>query len=602
LVPVRLTISRKFFAVLAVLAPLIMAVAIAGVVGLASMKSEVDQVFGDNVHAILLSTTLAADLSRAEETALDLTAAFTRGKRQLDNARLDQSIIPAVVTDLGELKVLHARDSPAERARVAALYQGWSRFIALRGAGMLGPEGLPGAVGRADRLSTEIAGIFAGLRTITQQQANLEVLHAGQAHARATGTYDTGRLLIWAIAIGAFALGIGSVLLLTRNVVPRIRRFSQFASAIAPGDLSGRLDARGSDELASLGRALNEMVARRAVVARHQDVQSEFVEALQVTSSEDVAHDLLKRQVERSIAGSAVVVLNRNNSDDRLEATTALPEDSPIKQPLTDAKPRSCLAVLFARPHHEDPEREPLTRCEVCGKTGRRTTCEPLLVGGEVIGSVLVEHDEPLHEQDTAALRESVAQAAPVLANLRNLAVAEFRAATDGLTGLPNKRAVQDTVKRMSAHASRTLAPLSAIVLDLDHFKKINDSFGHGRGDDVLAAVGAVLSETVRTSDFVGRNGGEEFIVLLPDTDADHAAVAAEKIRAAIASITVYGVEREITASLGIATIPQHAGDADQLVRSADRALYVAKTSGRNRAETAVANSPREPELERVSV
>jgi len=212
-------------------------------------------------------------------------------------------------------------------------------------------------------------------------------------------------------------------------------------------------------------------------------------------------------------------------------------------------------------------------------------------VGGEVIGSVLVEHGEPLHEQETTALRESVSQAAPVLANLRYLALAEFRASTDGLTGLPNKRAVKDAIKRMAAQASRTLAPLSAVALDLDNFKQINDSVGHGRGDDVLAAVGAVLSETVRTSDFVGRTGGEEFIVLLPDTDAHSAAIVAEKIRAAIAEISVPGVERRLTVSLGIASIPQHAGDGDQLVRSVDRALYVAKTKGRNRTEIAVAGS-----------
>jgi diguanylate cyclase (GGDEF)-like protein len=593
---IHLTISRKFFAVLAVLAPLMLAVAIAGAVGLTSMKSELDQVFGENVHAIVLSTTLAADLSKAEGSALDLAAAFTRGERLVDNARLDESVIPAVNADLVELKAFHAQDPLAERARVQAFYRGWARFIALRETGVLGIDGLRGAVGRTDALTTEIQATFDGLRAVTQREVQSEEIRAGRAHARAAGTYDTSRLLIWAMAIGALALGIGSMFLLTRNVVPRITRFSQFASAVAAGDLSGRLHPRGSDELASLGRALDEMVQRRALVADHQDIQSEFVETLQVTSSEEVAHDLLKRQVERSIAGSSVVVLNRNNSDDRLEATTTLAESSSLRQTLVDAKPRSCMAVLFARPHQEDPEREPLSRCEVCGKTGRRTTCEPLLVGGEVIGSVLVEHDAALREHDTAALRESVAQAAPVLANMRNLAVAEFRASTDGLTGLPNKRAVQDSVKRMAAHASRTMAPLSAIVLDLDHFKKINDSFGHGRGDDVLAAVGAVLSDTVRASDFVGRNGGEEFIVLLPDTDADRAAMAAEKIRVAISQITVSGVDRDITASLGIATIPEHAGDGDQLVRSADRALYVAKTNGRNRAEIAVATSAPEPE------
>ena len=178
--------------------------------------------------------------------------------------------------------------------------------------------------------------------------------------------------------------------------------------------------------------------------------------------------------------------------------------------------------MLFARTHTEDPDREPLTRCEVCGETGRKTTCEPLLVGGEVIGSVLVEHDRAA-ERTTRPRRcanrsRRPRPCSPTCATSRSPSSAP---STDALTGLPNKRAVKDTVKRMSAHASRTLSPLSAIVLDLDHFKQINDTFGHGRGDDVLAAVGAVLAETVRASDFVGRNGGEEFIVLLPDTDAE---------------------------------------------------------------------------------
>jgi diguanylate cyclase (GGDEF)-like protein len=593
---VRMTMSRKFFAVLTVLVPLIVAVALAGAVGLASMKSAFDRVFADNVHVSQVSTTLGADLARADILALRLATATDLAERRGLNATLDQSVVPDVDTALAELQALHANDTRAERGAVDRLVRGWSQFVALRDTGVLGAQSaVVGGLSGSNRLTRQIAGIFDPLSAITQTQAALEAAHAGQAHARAVQTYDTSRLVIWAIAIGAFGLGIGSMLLLTRDVVPRIRRYSQFASAVASGDLSGRLDSRGSDELATLGRALDEMVERRAVGAKQQEVQSEFVDTLQVTDSETVAHDLLKRQVERSIVGSSVVVLNRNNSDDRLEATTALRADSTLTTSLTDAKPRSCLAVLFARPHSEDPEHEPLTRCAVCGKAGRRTTCEPLLVGGEVIGSVLVEHTEPLQEQETAALRQSVSQAAPVLANLRNLALAEFRAATDGLTGLPNKRAVTDTIKRMAAQASRNVAPLSAIVMDLDHFKKINDGFGHERGDDVLATVGAVLSETVRASDFVGRNGGEEFIVLLPDTDADRALVVAEKIRVAIGQISVSGVQREITVSLGIAAIPQHAGDGDQLVRSADRALYVAKTNGRNRTEIAVANASHQP-------
>ena len=111
-----------------------------------------------------------------------------------------------------------------------------------------------------------------------------------------------------------------------------------------------------------------------------------------------------------------------------------------------------------------------------------------------------------------------MAQAAPVLGNLRNLALAEFRANNDSLTGLPNKRATDDTLKRMVAQANRSVMPLTAAMLDLDHFKQINDRFGHAKGDEVLAAVGATLRSCLRGSDFAGRFGGEELLVLFPDT------------------------------------------------------------------------------------
>ncbi|CAA9530664.1 MAG: hypothetical protein AVDCRST_MAG67-4125 [uncultured Solirubrobacteraceae bacterium] len=122
--------------------------------------------------------------------------------------------------------------------------------------------------------------------------------------------------------------------------------------------------------------------------------------------------------------------------------------------------------------------------------------------------------------------------------------------------------------------------------MTLDHFKAINDTYGHGKGDDVLAAVGAVAASTVRAGDFVGRFGGEEFAAVLPDTDRAGALEAAEKLRAAIATITVPGIDRPITASFGVAVMPDDAGEPDLLLREADRALYSAKRAGRNRVET----------------
>ena len=199
------------------------------------------------------------------------------------------------------------------------------------------------------RLTDQLAAIFQPFSAIIQSEANLEAAQAGKAYAHAVQSYHTSRLIIWAIAIVACLLGVSSMLVLTRNVVPRITRYSRFASTVATGDLSVRVASRGSDELATLGSSLNDMVERR-----------EFVDALQVIDNEELAHDLLKRQVERSVPGSSAVVLNRNNSNNRLEATTPVSEAYGLAQSLAGAKPRSCMAVLFGRPHSEDPDHAPL--------------------------------------------------------------------------------------------------------------------------------------------------------------------------------------------------------------------------------------------------
>jgi diguanylate cyclase (GGDEF)-like protein len=379
-------------------------------------------------------------------------------------------------------------------------------------------------------------------------------------------------------------------------MVPRVIQYSTFAREVAAGRHDRQIKTRGSDELSDLGHALNAMVAQREVEHLQHVRQVEFIESMQVAQKESEGHDFLKRHIERSIPGSCAIVLIRNNSLDHLQATTSIPEeDEELTARLVEAQPRSCLAVRFARSHDEGNGHRQLLRCDVCGSESWRSTCEPLVVGGEVIGSVLVRHRDALEDRQRNALSVSVNQAAPVLANLRNLALAELRAATDALTGLPNQRASTDMLRRMVAQASRGVAPLAALLLDLDHFKQINDIYGHGRGDEALAAVGAALQATLREGDFAGRYGGEEFLVLLPSTGSEGAQKAAEKIRRAVADITIPTVPRAITASIGIAVLPDDAGEATALVRNADRALYKAKANGRNRVETFAPAAEGEP-------
>jgi diguanylate cyclase (GGDEF)-like protein len=289
------------------------------------------------------------------------------------------------------------------------------------------------------------------------------------------------------------------------------------------------------------------------------------------------------------VHGSRVTVLTRNNSADRLEASTELEEADPLNAPLEDAEPASCLAVRLAHPHARAEGREPLLGCELCGKTGTASLCQPLLVGGEVLGSVLMRKNAAPTAGEAERLAQTVSRAAPALANLRNLAIAEARAQTDPLTRLANKRAIQDTVRRLHAQSMRTGSPLSVIVVDLDHFKQINDSFGHDRGDEALAAAADAMSSSVRASDFVGRMGGEEFIVLLPDASSEAALFVAEKLRMSIRSLQLAGISSGISASFGVATCPDHAIEPDALLRLADRALYLAKKLGRDRVELTTA-------------
>jgi diguanylate cyclase (GGDEF)-like protein len=135
----------------------------------------------------------------------------------------------------------------------------------------------------------------------------------------------------------------------------------------------------------------------------------------------------------------------------------------------------------------------------------------------------------------------------------------------------------------MVAQAERAHTPLSAVVIDLDHFKALNDRHGHQAGDEVLTAFGATLRRGVRASDFAGRWGGEEFVVLLHDTDLEGAMHVAETLRASFEGLAVPGVNAHVTASLGVASLPDHAADGPELIRAADRALYRAKAAGRNR-------------------
>ncbi len=155
------------------------------------------------------------------------------------------------------------------------------------------------------------------------------------------------------------------------------------------------------------------------------------------------------------------------------------------------------------------------------------------------------------------------------------------QAITDPLTGLYNRRFLQDYLPRELARARRRGAPVAMLMIDLDQFKLVNDISGHAAGDLVLARIGALLKRHIRTSDIACRYGGEEFVLVLPETPLDTAQSKAEQIRASVECDR--DVLLGVTASLGVALFPDHASDPDALTRAADHAMYEAKARGRNR-------------------
>jgi two-component system, cell cycle response regulator len=192
---------------------------------------------------------------------------------------------------------------------------------------------------------------------------------------------------------------------------------------------------------------------------------------------------------------------------------------------------------------------------------------------------------------DAAELAARVRVALRTKARTEALAAA---ASTDGLTGLPNRRRLDERAAEAIAVAERYGRSLACLMIDIDHFKLINDTYGHAAGDDVLRETARRLCSVCRSADFVGRYGGEEFTVIMPETDLDGAVAAGERIRATLSAHPVHATGKEIwiTASIGVAAWDAGMGSPEDLYAPADRALYRAKQLGRNRVMAARGEQP----------
>jgi diguanylate cyclase (GGDEF)-like protein len=209
----------------------------------------------------------------------------------------------------------------------------------------------------------------------------------------------------------------------------------------------------------------------------------------------------------------------------------------------------------------------------------------PLLKGdGAPVGALTVAARAP--ERFVHHRREMLALVVGQLGIKLDLAQAHERlrglASRDGLTGLNNHRTFQQGLGQALARAERRKAPLSLLLVDIDHFKPLNDTHGHPFGDTVLKAVARVIERAGRRTDLAARYGGEEFALILEDSDAKGAAGVAERVRTEIEALRFEGKPARVTVSVGLAVHPEQASTQAELIARADAALYTAKKRGRN--------------------
>ena len=214
----------------------------------------------------------------------------------------------------------------------------------------------------------------------------------------------------------------------------------------------------------------------------------------------------------------------------------------------------------------------------------------PLLTQGRVLGVPSLydrEDGEPFTLADADALTAFAVQAAVAIENVRLHAEAERLSVTDPLTGAWNYRYFERRFEQEIERSRRFGRVLALLMLDIDHFKLVNDRFGHQRGDEVLVEFRNRVTGSVRDIDTFARYGGEEFVLILPETNLEGGLAVAEKLRAATHRTPFCEDGIRLTVSIGVACFPEHATATEELLRAADEALYEAKLQGRDRVVTA---------------
>jgi diguanylate cyclase (GGDEF)-like protein/PAS domain S-box-containing protein len=296
------------------------------------------------------------------------------------------------------------------------------------------------------------------------------------------------------------------------------------------------------------------------------------------------------------VTRGAVVLLNPGRSLAEVIGSWA-----DCKLPLTVFDPQACWALRTGHPHLVVAG-DTTAPCAHAAGVKNTYLCIPILAQGEALGILHFQTTDEVPTIDESELSFKTTFAAQLglsIANIRLRDALRAQSIKDPLTGLYNRRYLQETLDREIRRAARAEQPLGILMLDLDHFKKFNDTYGHDAGDAVLREVAAFFTRSLRVEDVVCRFGGEEFAVILPTATMEAARMRAERIRSKMRELTVLHQGQSvgmITVSVGVAAFPTHAMSPKELLAAADAALYRAKREGRDRV--VMADPPATAEIE----